>query len=158
MACRGSQYHRSEPRQAATAAARFRLRYSKLDMARFLGAKEVATLFARSCRRACLPLAYSQGFHPLPRMSFGPALPVGMESEEEFLDILLSEEMPAKEVQQRLNAELPSGFQVQQVQQIDLDRPSIDVSIATQCYRVALDTLVSEKTCPKLRAGAAQAV
>ena len=81
-------------------------------------------------------------------MSFGPALPVGMESEEEFLDILLSEEMPAKEVQQRLNAELPSGFQIQQVQQIDLDRPSIDVSIATQRYRVALDTLVSEKRAP----------
>ena len=127
---------------------RFRLRYSKLDMARFLGAKEVATLFARSCRRACLPLAYSQGFHPLPRLSFGPALPVGMESKEEFLDILLHEVMPAKEVQQRLNAELPSGFQIQQVQQIDLDRPSIDVSIATQRYEVALDTLPLEKRDP----------
>ena len=117
-------------------------------MARFLGAKEVATLFARSCRRACLPLAYSQGFHPLPRLSFGPALPVGMESKEEFLDILLHEVMPAKEVQQRLNAELPSGFQIQQVQQIDLDRPSIDVSIATQRYQVALDTLPLEKRDP----------
>jgi len=72
-------------RQAVT---RLRLSYSKLDMARFLGAKEVATLFARSCRRARLPIAYSQGFHPLPRISFGPALPVGMESEEDFLDRL----------------------------------------------------------------------
>ncbi len=128
---------------------RFRLRYSKLDMARFLGAKEVATLFARSCRRACLPVAYSQGFHPLPRISFGPALPVGMESEEEFLDLLLYEEMSAKEVQQRLNAELPSGFQIQQVQQIGLDRPSIDVSIAVQRYRVVLDTLVSDRRDPR---------
>ena len=95
------------------------------------------------------PLAYSQGFHPLPRLSFGPALPVGMESEEEFLDILLYEEMSAKEVQQRLNAELPSGFQIQQVQQIDLNRPSIDVSIATQRYQVALDTLPPEKRDPR---------
>ncbi len=130
------------------AVARFRLRYSKLGMARFLGAKEVATLFARSCRRARLPIAYSQGFHPLPRLSFGPALPVGMESEEEFLDILLYEEMPAKEVQQRLNAELPSGFQIHQVRQIALDRPSIEVSIATQRYQVALDTLPPEKRAP----------
>ena len=130
------------------AVARFRLRYSKLGMARFLGAKEVATLFARSCRRARLPIAYSQGFHPLPRLSFGPALPVGMESEEEFLDILLYEEMPAKEVQQRLNAELPSGFQIHQVRQISLDRPSIEVSIATQRYQVALDTLPPEKRDP----------
>ncbi len=130
------------------AVVRFRLRYSKLGMARFLGAKEVATLWARSCRRACLPLAYSQGFHPLPRMSFGPALPVGMESEEEFLDILLHAELPAEEVQQRLNVELPSGFQIHQAQQIDLDRPSIDVSIATQRYQVALDTLPPEKREP----------
>ena len=57
------------------AVARFRLRYSKLDMARFLGAKEVATLFARSCRRASLPIAYSQGFHPLPPDEFWPGSP-----------------------------------------------------------------------------------
>ena len=57
--------------------------------------------------------------------------------------------MSAKTVQQRLNAELPSGFQIQQVQQIDLDRPSIDVSIATQRYQVALDTLASKKRDPR---------
>ncbi len=130
------------------AVCRFRLSYSKLGMARFLGAKEVATLFARSCRRARLPLTYSQGFHPLPRISFGPALPVGMESEEEFLDILLNEEMPAKELQQGLNAELPSGFHIHQAQQIGLDRPSVDVSIATQRYQVSLDTLPPEKRAP----------
>ena len=42
-------------------------------------------MFARAIRRARLPIAYSQGFHPLPRFSFGPALPLGVESEEEFL-------------------------------------------------------------------------
>ncbi len=130
------------------AVVRFRLRYSKLGMARFLGAKEVATLFARSCRRARLPIAYSQGFHPLPRISFGPALPVGMESEEEFLDILLNEDMLAKEIPQRLNAELPSGFHIYQAQPLGLDRPSVDVSIAAQRYQVALDTLPPEKRDP----------
>ena len=132
-------------RQAVT---RLRLSYSKLDMARFLGAKEVATLFARSCRRACLPIAYSQGFHPLPRISFGPALPVGMESEEDFLDILLNEEIPAEELQHRLNAELPSGFHIHKAQAIALDRPSVDVCIATQRYLVALDTLPEDKRDP----------
>ena len=130
------------------AVVRFRLGYSKLGMARFLGAKEVATLFARSCRRAQLPIAYSQGFHPLPRISFGPALPVGMESEEEFLDILLSEQMAAAELQERLNADLPDGFQIHHTQPIDLDRPSVDVSIATQRYQITLDTLPSEKHDP----------
>ena len=56
--------------------------------------------------------------------------------------------MPAKELQQGLNAELPSGFHIHQAQQIGLDRPSVDVSIATQRYQVSLDTLPPEKRAP----------
>src|SRR5262249_10404404 len=91
---------------------RVRIRYSRLGEARFLGAKEMATLFARASRRAKLPVAYSQGFHPLPRISFGPALPLGIESEEELLDIELTESMPAAEIGRRLGEELSQGFSV----------------------------------------------
>ena len=138
----------ASPGNQRQAVIRLRLNYSKLGMARFLGAKEVATLFARACRRARLPIAYSQGFHPLPRISFGPALPVGMESEEEFLDLLLNEEMTTDAVQQNLNAELPSGFHIHHVQSIALDMPSVDVSIKAQHYQVALGTLPQEKQMP----------
>ena len=130
------------------AVGRHRLCYSKLGMARFLGAKEVATLFARACRRAGLPIAYSQGFHPLPRLSFGPALPVGMESEDEFLDVFLVEEVEPATLQQRLNDELPDGFHVHAANVIALDEPSIDASIAGQCYQVALDVLSDEHRAP----------
>lgn len=130
------------------AVGRYRLSYSKLDTARFLGAKEVATLFARACRRASLPIAYNQGFHPLPRISFGPALPVGMESEEEFLDLFLIEEASPATVQQTLNGELPAGFHVHAVDSIDLDQASVDVSITAQRYQIALDSLPSEKRDP----------
>src|SRR5262249_43626645 len=58
------------------AVARVRVCYSKLAEARFVGAKETATLFARATRRARLPVAYSQGVHPLPRLRFRPALPL----------------------------------------------------------------------------------
>ncbi len=134
------------------AVSRVRLMYSKLDTARFLGAKEVATLFARAARRARLPLAYSQGYHPLPRLSFGPALPVGIESEAEFLDIELSEVLSPEEVQERLGAELPHGFVIQRAATIDLRAPSIDASIRSLCYTVQVELLLSPQCTPSVLA------
>lgn len=136
----------------APAVSRVRVTYSKLDTARFLGAKEVATLFARAVRRARLPVAYSQGYHPLPRLSFGPALPLGVESEQEFLDIDLSEVLPPREVQERLGAELPHGFVVRRAEAIDLRAPSIDASIRSLCYAVRLATLPSPAGAPAVLA------
>ncbi|MBI3796846.1 MAG: TIGR03960 family B12-binding radical SAM protein [Deltaproteobacteria bacterium] len=133
---------RAEKRPAV---ARVRISYSKLAEARFLGAKETATLFARATRRARLPVAYSQGFHPLPRLSFGPALPLGIESEEEFLDIELTEALPAPEVGRRLDAELPGGFTVSWAQTIDLRDPSIDASIRSFHYTASLESLPVDK-------------
>jgi radical SAM-linked protein len=127
------------------AAARIRVAYSRLDETRFLGAREVVTLFTRAVRRAKLPVAYSQGFHPSPRMSFGPGLPLGMESEEEFLDIFLTEALPPAELASRLDAELPLGFGIQQTQAIGLKDPSIDASIQATHYHVALDSLPPDK-------------
>lgn len=131
---------------------RVRVTYSKFDTARFLGAKEVATLFTRAVRRARLPVAYSQGFHPLPRLSFGPALPLGVESEEEFLDLDLSEPLTPEAVRDRLGAELPHGFAVQYAEAIDLRAPSIDASIRALCYTVALHPLPPHKRTPTILA------
>ncbi|MGE0822679.1 MAG: TIGR03960 family B12-binding radical SAM protein [Candidatus Binatia bacterium] len=130
---------------AKPAIARVRLMYSRLDEARFLGAKETATLFTRAIRRAQLPVAYSQGFHPLPRLSFGPALPLGIESKEEFVDIELTEEVAAATVGSRLGNELPRGFTVCWAQAIPLSAPSIDVSIRGHRYDALLDTLPAER-------------
>jgi radical SAM family uncharacterized protein/radical SAM-linked protein len=127
------------------AVTRVRVMYSKLDEARFLGAKEVATLFSRAVRRARLPIAYSQGFHPLPRLSFGPALPMGIESEEEFVDLELSAQVPAEEVGARLDAELPRGFRVQWAKTIAFREPSIDASIRALRYVVKLESLPADK-------------
>jgi radical SAM-linked protein len=124
---------------------RARVMYNKLEGARFLGAKEVAAMFSRAVRRARLPIAYSQGFHPLPRLSFGPALPMGVESEEEFIDLELSEHLSAAEIGVRLNAELPRGFSVQRAEDVDLHVPSIDASIRAFRYVVALDSLPAHK-------------
>jgi radical SAM-linked protein len=95
-----------------------------------------------------LPVAYSQGFHPLPRLSFSPALPLGIESEEEFVDIELSEPLAAVEVGHRLGAELPRGFAVHWAEAVDLRAQSIEASIRAFRYVAALDSLPLDKQDP----------
>lgn len=91
---------------------RYRLHYTKVDGARWFSHLELMHLIYRSLRRSGLPLHFSQGFHPLPRVSFHGALPVGVESLAETLDIELSQPLPCPEVAARLNQVLPTGLSI----------------------------------------------
>ena len=68
-----------------------RMRYAKRGPVRFIGHRDVARAFERAFRIAELPLAFSAGFSPHPKVSFGPALAVGYESDAEYLDVELAE-------------------------------------------------------------------
>jgi radical SAM family uncharacterized protein/radical SAM-linked protein len=91
---------------------RFRLTYAKLEEARWLGHLELVASLYRSLRRARLPLAFSAGFHPLPRVSFHAALPVGVESLAETLDLELTEPVPLDQLVAALNRVLPAGVKI----------------------------------------------
>jgi radical SAM-linked protein len=89
-----------------------RLKFSKHGKVRFVGHRDVARAFERAFRIAELPLGFTQGFSPRPRVSFGLALSVGYESDAEFLDVELSEpvdvDLPAV-----LTDALPEGIVVE---------------------------------------------
>ncbi|NLZ44055.1 MAG: DUF2344 domain-containing protein [Clostridia bacterium] len=104
---------------------KYRLRYAKSGPARYASHLDLGRALGRALRRAELPVAYSQGFHPLPKMAFGPPLPVGVESEAEFLEITLTRELPAGEIARRLNAVLPTGLVVMGVLPLPLKTPSL---------------------------------
>jgi radical SAM family uncharacterized protein/radical SAM-linked protein len=106
----GPVFGPAEKSSAGEEAFRVRFRFSKTGSARFLGHLELVSVFIRAIRRAGLPLRYSQGFHPLPRLSFGPPLPVGMESLEEYLDIEFSRAFTPEELLEKLNGQLPEGI------------------------------------------------
>jgi radical SAM family uncharacterized protein/radical SAM-linked protein len=115
---------------------RFRTHYAKYGPAKFLGHLEFSKLMIRAMRRARIPFIYSQGFHPLPKISFGPPLPVGHESGAEFLDLYLQEPFSAQELTLRLNKVLPQGVTVLEAREIALKSPSIFDSIITILYEV----------------------
>jgi len=113
----------------------YRLSYTVLGHARFLGHLEMMQVFFRAFRRLALPLRYSQGFSPTPRVSFSPARPVGTESLAEYIDIDCRRPLvDHAEFLVALNRELPAG--VEALRLTELDKPPEPEQTAR--YRVAL--------------------
>ena len=89
-----------------------RLRFSKLDRARFLSHHDLMRIFARSLRRAQTPVRMTEGFNPRPRIVFAQALPLGESSADEIVEVELSDWLRPKEMIGRLNGVLPAGLKI----------------------------------------------
>lgn len=96
-------------------AVQFRVWHTKEGGSAFLSQLELQAVLERALRRAALPMSFSQGFHPLPLLSFGRALPVGLVSLAEWFAITLREPLAAEEVQERLAPHLPKGMRLLRV-------------------------------------------
>jgi radical SAM-linked protein len=111
-----------------------RVRYGKVGRIVALSHLETMTAILRALRRAKLPMAYSQGYHPKPRVGFGPALPVGVESRCEYLDLELVGTQDATEIGARLAAQAPPGLEVYEARLLDPRAPSISASLTAVHY------------------------
>lgn len=100
------------PRTAATAPPPVQVFYSRTGPARFFGHLELVHIIHRALRRAGIPLRFSEGFHPKPRVAFEDPLPTGTESEEESFVVRLAADLAPEEIVRRLNLELPEGLHV----------------------------------------------
>ena len=98
--------------QSSETSYKYVVNFKKLAAARFLGHLEMVKLFTRSLRRANIPLKYSNGFHPMPKVSFGDTLPMGMQSEDEKMMIVLTEPVATEDIFSRLQKQLPRGLEI----------------------------------------------
>ncbi|MEN8135244.1 MAG: TIGR03960 family B12-binding radical SAM protein [Thermodesulfobacteriota bacterium] len=113
----------------------YRLTYSRLGRARFLGHLEVIQVFYRVLRRVGLPMNFSQGYNPSPRVTFSPALPLGTESQAEYLLVDLSVVLTDPEgIKAAFNRELPEGFSIDAIK---LDSGKVEQRLLT-CYHIHL--------------------
>ena len=103
-----------EPRVSSTGPAVQHLvvRYAKRGKMRFASHRDVARAFERGVRRAGLPIAYSAGFTPHPKISYAGGAPTGVASEAEYLSLALTARQDGTQVGQRLDAALPDGIDV----------------------------------------------
>jgi radical SAM family uncharacterized protein/radical SAM-linked protein len=98
--------------ETETAYQSLELVYSKLGPARFFGHLELANIFARALRRAGIPVLYSQGYHPMPRLSFDDPLPLGMESQAERLWLKADARLGCRDILDRLAGQMPGGIEL----------------------------------------------
>lgn len=103
---------RDQPVQQPPVVVRLRIRYAKRGRTRFASHRDFARAFERAVRRAALPVAYSSGFSPHPRISYANAASTGAASEAEYLEIGLTEEVDPAAVQSALDAALPDGLDI----------------------------------------------
>ena len=114
-----------------------RLRFTKRGKVRFVSHRDVARAFDRAFRIEQLPLAFTEGFSPRPKVSFGLALSVGHESDAEYLDVELREVVDADALVAPLTAALPDGIDVTGAVALVDRAPALQESVTSVDYRVA---------------------
>lgn len=116
---------------------RYRMRFEKTGRLRFLGHLDLMRTLLRTLRRARIPLAYSQGFNPKPRVQFGPALPVGIESIGEYLDFDSHRRLDPERATEAISSAAPKGLAVRAVREIPRGVPALGEAVRAARYRVS---------------------
>ena len=125
------------------------VRYAKRGKMRFASHLDVARAFERSVRRAGLPIAYSSGFTPHPKISYAGGAPTGVASEAEYLSLTLTSRTEADAVRERLNAALPDGIDVITVTEDSGGLPASRLTASE--WQIALPGLPPDNVVPAVR-------
>ena len=125
------------------------VRYAKRGKMRFASHLDVARAFERGVRRAGLPIAYSAGFTPHPKISYAGGAPTGVASEAEYLSLTLTSRTEADAVLERLNAALPDGIDVIAVAEDSGGLPASRLTASE--WQIALPGLPLDDVVPVVR-------
>ncbi|HPZ43342.1 MAG TPA: TIGR03936 family radical SAM-associated protein [Bacillota bacterium] len=113
----------------------YRMMYAKVGPARFISHLDLLRTFGRAARRAGLPLAFTQGFNPHPKITFAAPLAVGIAGEAEFADLELTRKIPAPVVARALTGALPEGLSVLEVRLQRGSSPPLMAMVECASYR-----------------------
>ena len=125
---------------------RLRLLFSKKPQIKYISHLDLSLTWERALRRAQIPLAYSQGFNPRPKMQFASGLPLGTSGTSEIVDIILTEPVQSEEVLARIRAALPAGIGLHSAREVPLKSPTLQQLLRQAEYEVWVETDLSEVT------------
>jgi radical SAM-linked protein len=121
---------------------RLRMRFSKVGATRFISHLDVARALERALNRSKIPVAYTQGYNPRPRMQFASALPLGFTSDCELADLWLEEKMEPEQVLAQLQPQMPPGLVMHEVWEVPLSGPSMQASTVEATYTAMVEDLL----------------
>jgi radical SAM-linked protein len=145
---------------------RFRIHYCKGEELQYIGNLDLHRSWEHTFRRAKIPLAYSQGFHPQPRMHQACPLPLGFTSEVELLDFWVDMDENPLDLKEKLIEKAQPGIKILSLTEIPLKSPPLQTVVDSVSYKVYLDKdhnieavrekvdgLINSKSCLRERRG-----
>jgi radical SAM-linked protein len=118
---------------------RIRITFAKTESMRFTSHLDLHRTWERTFRRARLPLAYSHGFNPRPRLNLACALPLGFTGSQEIIDAWLEQSLPLADIQQALAQAAPPGLHIHAIETIDEHAPALQTLLEASDYTLTLD-------------------
>lgn len=149
---------------------RLRVTFAKTGALRYIGHLDLHQVWERTTRRAGLPLAYTQGFHPGPRLQVACALPLGFAGRGEVVDMWLNRSLEegesCEEMRMALQAAAPPGLTIVQAEEVEERSPALQTQVEAAEYELRLaeeitdlqakvDSLLNAVTLPGERRGKA---
>jgi len=118
---------------------RLRIHFTRDESLKFVGHLDMARTWQRIARRANLPLAYSEGFNPQPRLTFAAALQVGCTSDHEELDMVLSPACEIADVKAQLDRALPAGMKVVSIAEMVYNAPALQMQLIATEFEITVE-------------------
>jgi radical SAM-linked protein len=118
---------------------RLRITFSKGGPLTYTSHLDLMRVWERVLRRTGVPMTYSQGFNPRPKLQLAAALPLGHTGKAELLDVWLERPTPIKEITRAIMAALPNGLAISQVRQVMVNEPALQTQIRSAEYYVTIE-------------------
>ena len=129
-------------RDVAPTVQRLRLRYAKRGRLRFTSTRDFQRALERALRRTGVPMAYSQGFNPHPRISYTNAAPTGTASEAEYVELAVTSVLDPEAVRAALDEALPPGLDVLEV--VEVRAPDFAERLQASVWVIELPEVTTE--------------
>lgn len=122
--------------QQEAPAQRLRITFARGEEIKYISHLDIMRMWERILRRAQVPLAYSHGFNPQPRMALAAPLPVGVLGDGELMDVFLDQHMSPRDFLDKVQPRLPAGVQIRQVEEVPIGEPSLQSRVRFADYEV----------------------
>ena len=131
---------------------RLRVRFAKTGEMALLSHLDLVRMLERALRRSQLPVSFTGGFHPLPRLQLALALPLGAEADSDWLDLSFTEVVQPEQLMDRLAPLLPQGFALLEAHGVPVKSPALSQMLQSAHWRLCLepsgaDRLPAERRC-----------
>lgn len=124
---------------------RVRITFSRGEEIKYISHLDIMRMWERIFRRAGLPLAYTRGFNPHPRLSLAAPLPVGTLASAELLEVYLEHTLPLDQLQKEVERQLPPGVRISRVEEVEASAPPLASTVRAAEYEVAVTTRWSRR-------------